>query len=140
MRRYSLQGQPCSSTFGGRANALWGGGGKRSALLVALLASLLAAIAGSVSGAAAATTSAYVTGKQILKLAGKSGVQAIVPDAKLTLTAYSNNQIWPQSAGTTTYGWATPPSGTTFPTIAIVDSGVSSRAAFGSRLVGSVDL
>jgi hypothetical protein len=58
MRRYSLQGQPCSNTFGGRANALWGGGGKRSALLVGLLASLLAAMAGSAS---VATTSAYVT-------------------------------------------------------------------------------
>jgi serine protease AprX len=85
-------------------------------------------------------TSAQLTGKQILKLAGKSGVEAIVLDSEVSLTAYSNNQIWPQSAGTTTYGWATPPSGTSFPTIAIVDSGVSSRAAFGSRLIGSVDL
>jgi serine protease AprX len=86
-----------------------------------------------------AGTSATLTGKQLLKLADRSAVESITRDSKVELTAYSNGQVWPQSAGVTA-SWSLP-SWLTYPTIAVVDSGVSpSLPTFGSRVIAGVNL
>jgi serine protease AprX len=85
-----------------------------------------------------AGVSAELTGRQILKLASKSGIFAITDDAAVRLSAYSNTQVWPSTAGAL---WGPPPKGTTYPTIAVVDSGVDTlNSAFGSRVLAQVNL
>ena len=87
-----------------------------------------------------AGTSATLTGKQVLKLAGRSEIESITVDMKVEQTAYSNNQVWPQSAGVTT-SWTSLSSSLDYPTIAVVDSGVSSsHATLSPRVVAKVDL
>jgi serine protease AprX len=80
-------------------------------------------------------TSAQLTGRQLLRLADRSGIHSITPDAKTAAEAYGNSQAWPTSVET---DWSTPPENTTYPTIAIVDSGVQTRSEFGSRLLTQV--
>ena len=84
-----------------------------------------------------AGTSAQLTGRQLLKLAERRGVLSITPDAKTTAEGYGNSQAWPAAAGAN--NWGTPPAGTTYPTIAVVDSGVQGRNEFGSRLLTQVN-
>ena len=87
--------------------------------------------------ASLAGTSAQLTGRQILRLADRSGVLAITLDSKTAAAAYGNSQVWPASVGAS---WSAPPANTTYPTIAIVDSGVQSgRSEFGSRLLTQVN-
>ena len=85
-----------------------------------------------------AGTSATLSGKQILKLATKDWVESITRDPKVALTSYSNGQIWPDAAGASS-NWNALPSGTSYPTIAVVDSGVS-NVGLGTRLIKSVNL
>jgi serine protease AprX len=75
-------------------------------------------------------TSAELTGKQIVRLAKKKWVLSITPDSPTGAT-YSNTQSW--VAATESQSWSAP-STYSFPTIAIVDSGVQPRADFGTRL------
>jgi hypothetical protein len=77
--------------------------------------------------------SVQLTGRQLLKLAGKSAIVAITRDAKTGAT-YSNNQLW--VSATETLANDTDPwnASYSFPAIAIVDSGVQPRADFGTRL------
>jgi serine protease AprX len=82
-----------------------------------------------------AGTSAELTGRQIVKLADKSWVLAITEDAP-ALATYSNDQLWVGATELTT-SWAAP-STYSFPTIAIVDSGVQPRGDFGTRLKAQV--
>ena len=86
-----------------------------------------------------AGTSATLSGNQILKLAKKSWVASITLDTKVALTAYSNGQSWSDAAGVSS-NWNALPSGTTYPTIAIVDSGItSSLSTFGGRVLKSAN-
>ena len=51
---------------------------------------------------------------------------------------WGNNQTWPDAAGAR--NWETAPEGATYPTIAIIDSGVEpGRSEFGSRLLTQVN-
>jgi serine protease AprX len=83
--------------------------------------------------------SATVTGRQLVALAGTSGIAAIALDRPVRLTDggtgnLSTDQLWPEAAKVEA-GWSTAASGAlpTPPAIAIVDSGiVASRADFGS--------
>jgi serine protease AprX len=85
-----------------------------------------------------AGTSAELTGRQLVRLASRRGILAITADTKTAGTAYSNSQLWPAAAGAK--NWSTPPANTTYPTIAIVDSGVQpGRTEFGSRLLAQVN-
>jgi serine protease AprX len=85
-----------------------------------------------------AGVSAELTGKQILKLADKNGILAITEDAPVRLTAYSNLQAWPSAVGT---AWGPPPKGSSYPTIAVVDSGIdATHSAFGNRVLAQVNL
>ena len=87
-----------------------------------------------------AGTSATLTGKQLLKLADDKYVESITRDSKVELTSYWNQQKWPQSAGVTA-SWSWLPSWLTYPTIAVVDSGVTpSLPTLSPRVVASVDL
>jgi serine protease AprX len=87
--------------------------------------------------ASLAGTSAQLTGRQLLRLADRSGVLAITLDSKTAAAGYGNGQVWPASAGVS---WSAPSANTTYPTIAIVDSGVQSgRSEFGSRLLTQVN-
>jgi serine protease AprX len=81
-------------------------------------------------------TSAQLTGRQILRLADRSSIQSITRDAKTAGEGYGNNQSWPGAVGVS---WDDPPANTSYPTIAIVDSGVQSRSEFGSRLLTQVN-
>jgi serine protease AprX len=183
-----------------RGNALWGRGGRRSAILVALCLMLTSAVAngtaasegpgstfvpqslldaatarpdavfkvivqggkgksssnvatdvqaaeseapGKSSGLkrrflSLAGVSAELTGRQILKLATKDGIFAITDDAGTRLSAYSNTQVWPSTAGAL---WGPPPKSAVYPTIAVVDSGIDTlNSAFGSRVLAQVNL
>lgn len=85
-----------------------------------------------------AGASATLSGRQILKLSDKSWVASITRDPKIELTAYSSGQVWPDAAGVT---WNALPAGTSYPTIAVVDSGVAAGlSTFGNRVVKSVNL
>jgi serine protease AprX len=87
-----------------------------------------------------AGTSAELTGKQVLKLAGRKEIESITRDSEVALTSYSNGQVWPQSAGVTT-SWSSLDSSLNYPTIAVVDSGVTpSLPTLNPRVVASVDL
>lgn len=87
-----------------------------------------------------AGTSATLSGKQILKLAKKDWIGSITRDPKVALTSYSSSQIWPGAAGVSA-NWSALPAGTSYPTIAIVDSGItSSMPTFAGRVIRSVNL
>jgi serine protease AprX len=88
-----------------------------------------------------AGTSATLSGRQILKLSTKTWVGSITRDPKIELTAYSSGgQVWQDAAGVSTT-WNALPAGTSYPTIAVVDSGVATGlSTFGSRAVKSVNL
>ncbi|MFO7572555.1 MAG: S8 family serine peptidase [Gaiellaceae bacterium] len=84
--------------------------------------------------------SATLTGRQILRLAKRSDVESITRDSEVELTSYSSAQTWTEAAGVTT-SWLTLPTWLDYPTIAVVDSGVTpSLPSFGSRVVASVNL
>jgi len=85
-------------------------------------------------------TSATLSGRQILKLSKKGWVESITRDPKVELTAYSSGQVWPDAAGVSS-NWNALPAGTSYPSIAVVDSGVTtSLSTFGSRGIKSVNL
>src|SRR6266545_1380898 len=86
-------------------------------------------------------TSATLSGRQILKLSTKTWVESITRDPKIELTAYSSGgQVWQDAAGVSST-WNALPAGTSYPTIAVVDSGVGTgMSTFGSRAVKSVNL
>jgi serine protease AprX len=85
-----------------------------------------------------AGVSAELTGKQILKLADQKDIFAITEDNAVRLSAYSNLQVWPSAVGTQ---WGPPPKGTSYPTIAVVDSGIdTAHSAVGSRVLAQVSL
>jgi serine protease AprX len=93
-----------------------------------------------------------LTGRQITKVYGNDGLLSITVDAPLhtsgsvssikPATLWTSNQLWPYESGVSA-NWAgdqTAAVSANMPTIAIVDSGVESRADFGSRLLASVNL
>ena len=90
---------------------------------------------------------ASLTGLQITFLARLAYVAAIVPNDPVQMTSYgsslSNAQMWPWVIGAPV-DWAPQPGQQQqqqTPTIAIVDSGIdASRADFGGRVLGQVDL
>src|SRR4051812_36596244 len=79
---------------------------------------------------------ARITGAQLDALASADGVGAVTEDAPVQATEYGNPQIWTDEVGAQ---WEAPPRKTTYPTIAVIDSGVESRSDFDSRLVRQVD-
>jgi serine protease AprX len=83
-----------------------------------------------------AGTSATLTGRQIVKLAGKSKIESITRDAKIELQNYSSTQLWPQAAAIAENWGASLPAGN-YPAIAVVDSGVT-NLNLGTRLIKSV--
>ena len=83
-------------------------------------------------------TSATLTGKQILELAKRSGIDSVTADSKVELTAYTNGQQWPAAAGIEG-NWASTLPASSYPTIAVVDSGIT-NLMLGSRLVKSVSM
>ncbi len=85
-------------------------------------------------------TSATLSGRQILTLSKKASVDSITRDPKIELTAYSSGQVWPDAAGVSAT-WNALPTGTSYPAIAIVDSGVATgMSTFGGRAIKSVNL
>ena len=98
----------------------------------------------SISGAAV-----DITGKRLVRLAGRPHILSITPDQKVSSTGYEDAQMWAQS---TDIGplWNTtdPDTGDILgpapdaPTVAVVDSGIdTSRAAdFGTSVIASVNL
>jgi serine protease AprX len=82
-----------------------------------------------------------LTGAQILALAEHKHVSAITADARVRLSANSNNQKWPYVTGLMKY-WSNGLSpAAPAATIAIVDSGIeASRPEFGGRVVANVNL
>ena len=80
--------------------------------------------------------SANLSGSELLKLARHPHVDAITPNASLSLTSYESAEMWRPALGMNKlYG------GPQTPAIAIIDSGVdaSKLADFGSRIVASVN-
>jgi len=84
-------------------------------------------------------SSATLSGAQIVRLASKNWVESITLDSKVEQEAYSTSQVWPGAADVTST-WNALPAGTSYPAIAIVDSGVAGMPTFGTRLVKSVNL
>jgi len=85
------------------------------------------------------TIAAELTGAQIVNLADSPAIFAITEDAPVA-SSHSNNQSWVPSTEileNSTNPWSTSAS---FPTVAVVDSGVESRSDFGTRLLASVNL
>ncbi len=84
--------------------------------------------------------SAEINGDQLDDLAASDGVLAVTEDAPIHATALGNTQNWTDEVGVQ---WAPAPRrasySTSYPTIAIVDSGVQSRGDFGRRLDKQVD-
>src|SRR5919204_6033539 len=88
---------------------------------------------------------ALVSGKDLLKLARNPHVLSITPNAKTSLTDYQDSTMWQDSTDMAILknsfdpntGAVTGPAPQA-PAIAILDSGVQSRADFGTRLVASV--
>jgi serine protease AprX len=75
--------------------------------------------------------SVKLTGAQIQKLAKKSAIAAITPDAPVELDGYGNKQKWAYVAGVAKF-WRHAESGLKPPAIAVVDSGIQrNRADFG---------
>jgi serine protease AprX len=90
-----------------------------------------------------AGTSATITGKQLVKLADRSGIESITRDVEVELLSYSNTQLWPEAAGVAADWPSTTPA--SYPAIAVVDSGITNvlgglNGASGSRLVKSVTM
>ena len=82
--------------------------------------------------------SAELTGAQVARLLSDPDVFAITEDA-VTRPTYSNSQLW--VGGTEgNKSWSATAAGYTYPTIAIVDSGVEPRSDFGTRLLASQNL
>ena len=84
-----------------------------------------------------------LSGRELVKLAKKTGVDAISLDMPVVTSGYGNKQVWTKNAGARSY-WASSelafPAGP-MPAIAIVDSGVDPlNGDLGSRVVASVDL
>jgi serine protease AprX len=79
---------------------------------------------------------ADVTGDQLDDLAADDSIAAITEDVDVYPTGFSNAQSW---VGTIDPEWGWVPRNTSFPTIAIVDSGVQGRSDFSSRLLKQVD-
>jgi len=91
-----------------------------------------------------AGTSATLTGKQLVKLADRSEVESITRDVEVELLSYSNNQLWPQAAGVAEV-WSSTMPDSSYPAIAVVDSGITNvlgglNGASGSRLLKSVGM
>jgi len=88
---------------------------------------------------------ASLSGLQITFLAKLPYVAAIVPNdavemSSLDPTALSNTQLWPWVIGAPA-DWSAEATQLQTPTIAVVDSGIdASRADFGGRVLGQVDL
>jgi serine protease AprX len=88
-----------------------------------------------------------LTGRQLTQVYahGNDGLLAITPDVPVQssgVVQWSSNQMWPSVSGAAS-NWNTDQNAavaTNMPTIAVVDSGVQSRADFGSRLLASVNL
>src|SRR5712691_11634506 len=79
---------------------------------------------------------AVVSGKDLLKLARSPHVLSITPNAPLKTAAYQDSTMWRDSTDFA----GLPASSAASPAIAIVDSGVEARAAFGSRIVASINI
>jgi len=79
---------------------------------------------------------AEITGAQLAELAAADGVLAVTEDTPVFANAYGNPQTWAPTVGVQ---WDTSPAGASYPTIAVVDSGVQGRTDFGSRLRRQVD-
>src|ERR671932_1882006 len=94
-----------------------------------------------------AGVSATLSGADLVKLAKYPHVTAITPDAKVKASAYEDSTMWQDSTDMSILqnsfdpatGEVTGPAPKA-PAIAIVDSGVESRADFGTRLVAKVNL
>jgi serine protease AprX len=81
---------------------------------------------------------ADLTGAQLEQLADDPAVGSISDDAAVYATGYSNTQIWPAAAGVSA-SWG--PTKASFPTIAVVDSGIdTTKSDFGSRVLKTVNL
>jgi serine protease AprX len=85
-----------------------------------------------------------LTGKQILHLEKLGIAQSILPNSKVKLSSValpeSNEQRWPWSTAAAV-DWNSQALALQTPTIAIVDSGIdATRADFGGRVIGQVDL
>jgi serine protease AprX len=90
-------------------------------------------------------TSATLSGRQIVKLAKKSKIESITRDVEVELLAYSNTQLWPQAAGVADNWSSTTPAASSYPAIAVVDSGITNvlgglGGTGASRLVKSVTM
>jgi serine protease AprX len=88
--------------------------------------------------------SATLSGRQIVKLAKKSKIESITRDVKVELLAYSNTQLWPQAAGVAD-NWSSTTPASSYPAIAVVDSGITNvldglSGAAGTRLVKGVTM
>ena len=80
-----------------------------------------------------------LTGKQILKLATKSGVLAIAPDSSVTMAG--NPQRWPAAVGADWFLRSSFSRGGRAATIAIVDSGIDKgSSSMRSRVIKHVDM
>ena len=86
-----------------------------------------------------AGTSATLTGKQLVRLSREGDIESITRDSKVHLTGYTNSQIWPGAANVSA-NWDALPWGSTYPTIALVDSGVTNFGELGNRFLGNVNL
>jgi serine protease AprX len=85
-----------------------------------------------------------LSGKQIVKLATKSRILAITPNAPVRVAGnpiYSNTQQWPYVSGAVSFWPSAARQNIEASTIAIVDSGIdASRADFGTRVVKQVTI
>jgi len=91
-----------------------------------------------------AGTSATLTGKQLVKLADRSEIESITRDVEVELLTYSNTQLWPEAAGVAA-DWSSTTPESSYPAIAVVDSGITNvlsglSGASSSRLVKSVTM
>ena len=91
-----------------------------------------------------AGTSATLTGRQVLKLADRREIESITRDVEVELTTYSNSQLWPQAAGVAD-SWSSTLPESSYPAIAVVDSGITNvlgglSGLVNSRLVKSVTM
>ena len=89
-------------------------------------------------------TSATLSGRQIVKLAKKSKIESITRDVEVELLAYSNTQLWPQATGVAD-NWSSTTPASSYPAIAVVDSGITNvldglSGATGTRLVKGVTM
>ena len=90
---------------------------------------------------------ASISGKDLLKLARHPHVSAITPNVAVHTSAYEDATMWQDSTDLTILQNAFDPATGAItgpapqaPAIAIIDSGVQPRSAFGSRLVASVTI